>query len=80
MRLLPRKHSPRRGSAEEAISAARSAAAEAGERLASAAGIRADAAEQAAHEQRTLITELRAMRERNHLADMILDSVHRGSQ
>lgn len=78
MRLLPRKHPPRKGDAEEAISDARTAAVEAGERLASAAEIRAGAAEQAAHEQRTIVSELRAMRERNHLADMILDSVRRG--
>lgn len=78
MRLPRRKRGPRAGDAEQAISQAVTAGAEADERLASASEVRTGAARQAAHEQRTIISELRAMRERNHLADMILDSVKRG--
>lgn len=78
MRLHRRK--PRAGDAEQAISEAMSAGAEADERLASASEVRAGATAQAAHEQRTIISELRAMRERNHLAELILDSVKRGQQ
>lgn len=80
MRLPRRKRTPRDGDAEQAISQAEAAGAEADERLASASEIRAGAAAQAAHEQRTIISELRAMRERNHLADLILDSVQRGGR
>jgi hypothetical protein len=78
MRLRRRKRTPRDGDAEQAISQAISAGAEADERLASASEIRAGATAQAAHEQRTIVSELRAMRERNHLAELILDSVKRG--
>lgn len=77
MRLPRRKHEPRAGDAEQAISQAVTAGAEADERLASASEVRAGADAQAAHEQRTIISELRAMRERNHLADLILESVKR---
>jgi hypothetical protein len=77
MRLL-RKREPRTGDAERAVTQAISAGAEASERLASATQVRAGADAQAAHEKRTIISELRAMRERNHLADMILDSVQHG--
>jgi hypothetical protein len=80
MRLPRRKRTPRTGDPGAAISEAASAAAEATERLASASQVRAGAARQAAHEQRTIISELRAMRERNHLAEMILESVRRGRQ
>lgn len=78
MRLPRRKRTPGEGGAEAAISQAITAGAEADERLASASEVRAGADRQAAHEKRTIISELRAMRERNHLADMILDSVKRG--
>jgi hypothetical protein len=75
---LRRKRAPRTGDAEAAIRQAESAGAEAGERLASASEVRAEASRQADHEQRTIVSELRAMRERNHLAELILDSVKRG--
>lgn len=78
MRRLRKKRGPPAGDAEQAISQAEAARAEAAERLASASEIRAGAARQAAHEQRTIVSELRAMRERNHLAELILDSVKRG--
>lgn len=78
MRLHRRKRGPPAGGAEQAISQAISAGAEADERLAFASEVRAGAAAQADWEQRTIVSELRAMRERNHLADMILDSVQRG--
>lgn len=81
MRLHRNRRAPRATEATEAsdaVDAAISAGAEADERLASASGVRAGASAQAAHEQRTIISELRAMRERNHLADLILDSVKRG--
>ena len=63
-----------------AVTMASAAGADAETRLAAAAEIRAGADAQAASEQRGIITELRAMRERNHLADMILDSIKRGGQ
>lgn len=75
---LHRKRSGRTD-AERAVSAAVKAGSEASERLASASDLRAGASEQAAHEQRTLIADLRAMRERNHLGDLIVDSVRRGA-
>jgi hypothetical protein len=78
MRLLPGKRQPRTTDARNAVDLAITASAEAGERLASASEVRAGAAEQAAHEQRTIISELRAMRERNNLAALILDSVQHG--
>jgi hypothetical protein len=78
VRLLKRR-AARGGDALKAISQAVSAGAEADERLASATEVRGAAAEQAAHEQRTIVSELRAMRERNHLADLIVDSVKRGT-
>lgn len=78
MRLHPRRRPSRAAEASDAVDAAVTAGAEASERLVSAAEVRAGAAEQAAHEQRTIIAELRAMRERNHLADLIMDSVRRG--
>jgi hypothetical protein len=71
MRLHRRKREPRTGDPGAAISEAASAAAEASERLAAASEVRAGAERQAGHEQRTIISELRAMRERNHLADLI---------
>lgn len=77
MRLLRKRHS-RGGDAERAISQAVSAGAEADERLASATEVRGAADVQAARDRRGVIAELRAMRERNHLADLILDSVRRG--
>jgi hypothetical protein len=77
---LRRKRAPRAGDAEAAISEAVSAGAEADERLASASEVRAEASRQADHEQRTIVSELRAMRERNHLADLILESVKRGQR
>jgi len=80
MRLPRRKRTMRTGDAEAAVREAVSAGAEACERLASASEVRAEASAQADHEKHTLISELRAMRERNHLADMILDSVRGGRQ
>lgn len=80
MRRPRRKRAPRTSDAEAAISQAISAGAEADERLAYAAEVRAGAARQAEHEQRTIVSELRAMRERNHLADMILDSIVKRGQ
>ncbi len=81
MRRLRRKREPRTGDAEQAISQAVTAGAEADERLAFASEVRAGADAQAARERQTIISELRAMRERNHLADLILDSVvKRGRQ
>jgi hypothetical protein len=79
MRLLPSKRKPRATSARDAVSQAVAAGSEASERLASASEVRAGADALAAHEQRTIISELRAMRERNHLADLILDSVRRAA-
>lgn len=80
MRLPGRKRTPRPAEASDAIDAAITAGAEADERLASASQVRAGADRQAAHEQRTIVSEIRAMRERNHLAEMILDSVQRGGR
>jgi hypothetical protein len=78
MRLLHRRNrAPRPDAAKAAVSDAIAAGAEASERLASASETHAAASDQAAHEQRTIISELRAMRERNHLAEMILASVRR---
>jgi hypothetical protein len=77
MRLIRRKRGQRNGDARAAVSNAIAAGAEASERLASATETRAAATHQAAHEQRTIISELRAMREQNHLAAMILASVKR---
>jgi hypothetical protein len=77
MRLRLKKRRPGGIEATAAISDAITAGTEAGERLASASEVRAGATAQAAHEQRTIISELRAMRERNHLADLILDTVKR---
>jgi hypothetical protein len=79
MRLF-RKHSPPVSDAEQAIAEAVSAGTEAGERLISAQKVRAGASQQAAHEQRTIISELRAMREHNHLADLVLESIKRGAR
>jgi hypothetical protein len=79
MRLL-RRREPRAGDAERAITQAVSAGAEASERLASASEVRAGADAQVARERQTIVTEIRAMRERNHLAELILDSVKRGQQ
>ena len=77
MRLHRRRPAPA-GDAEAAVSQAVSAGAEAAERLASASEVHAEASRQAASEQTGIISELRAMRERNHLAEMILESVRRG--
>jgi hypothetical protein len=77
---LHRKREARQGDAARAITQAVAAGAEADERLASATEVRAGADAQAAREQRTIIAELRAMRQRNHLADMILDSVVKRGQ
>jgi hypothetical protein len=77
MRLIPRKRKPRTDAAKAAVGDALTAGAEASERLASASETRAAAADQAAHEQRTVIRELRRMRAENHLAEMILNSVRR---
>jgi hypothetical protein len=76
MRLIKRR-ARRAGDAERAIAQAVSAGAEADERLASASEVRGAATEQAAHDQRGIISELRAIRERNHLAEMIVDSARR---
>lgn len=80
MRLPRRKRTPRTGDAEAAISQAVAAGAEADERLACASEVRAGADAQAARERHTIVSELRAMRERNHLADLILDSVVKRGQ
>jgi hypothetical protein len=45
------------------------------ERLADATELRKAAAEQAGHEQRTVIEGLREMRRRNNLAALVLDSI-----
>jgi hypothetical protein len=74
MRLFKRRE-PRVSDAKAAVDAAISAGTEAGERLAAASETRAAAVAQAAHEQATIIRELCAMRERNNLAALILDSV-----
>jgi hypothetical protein len=79
MRLFKSRVS-RGGDAERAVSQAAEAGAEATERLASAAEVRAGASEQADHERRTVISELRSMRERNHLAELILASIKRGAR
>jgi hypothetical protein len=78
MRLLPRRHGPGAGDAAQAVTLAVAAGAEAAGRLASASEVRAGADAQAAREKHTIVSEIRAMRERNHLAEMILDSVKRG--
>ena len=77
---LHRKRQAGQGDATRAITQAVAAGAEAEERLASASEVRAGADAQAAREQRTIIAELRAMRERNNLASLVLDSVQRGGQ
>jgi hypothetical protein len=77
MRLPGRNRTPRSGDAEEAITRASAAQAAACERLASASDMRSAAAALAAHEDRTVIQGLRDIRKRNHLADLILDSVER---
>lgn len=79
MRLLKRRKS-RAGDAARAITQATSAGEEAIERLTTATSVRAGADLQAAHEKRTIVSDLRAMRERNHLAEMILESVRRGGK
>jgi hypothetical protein len=76
MRLI-RKRAGRPDAAKAAVNDAITAGTEASERLASASETHAAAAGQAAHEQRTVITELRRMRAENHLAEMILASVRR---
>jgi hypothetical protein len=80
MHLPRRKRTPRGAEASDAAAAARTAGAEAAERLADASEVRAGAERQAAHEQHTIVSELRAIRERNHLADLILESVQRGGR
>lgn len=74
---LRRKRAQGTGDAQAAIAQAVTAGAEADERLASATEVRAQASAQADHEKRTIISEIRAMRERNHLGAMILDSITR---
>jgi hypothetical protein len=78
MGLWRSKRTPSPSVAQAAVSHAITAGAEASERLASASETHSAAAEQAAHEQRTVIAGLRAMRTQNHLAEMIYDSVRRG--
>jgi hypothetical protein len=78
MRLLPRRYAPGSGDAERAVGAAVAAGAEAAERLASASKVRAGADAQAAREKHTIVSDIRAMRQRNHLADLILESVRGG--
>jgi DNA-binding transcriptional regulator YiaG len=76
MRLF-KSRVPRGEGAAQAIAQAAEAGADAAERLASAAEMRAGASEQAAREQRTIVSEIRAMREQNHLADLIFASIKR---
>ena len=71
MRRHRKNREPPAGDAEAAIRQAVTAGAEADERLVSATEVRAQASAQADHEERTIVSELRAMRERNHLADLI---------
>ncbi len=78
MRLPRRNREPRTSAAEAAVTAAQTAGKEAGERLASASEVRAGADAQAAREQRTIIADLRAMRERNNLAALVLGSMRQG--
>ena len=83
MRLHRWKREPRTGDAVAAISAAITAGEEASERLVSAAEVRAGATAQADREKHTLVSELRAMRKQNHLADLIeasLTQARRGGQ
>jgi len=75
MGLWRRKRTPPPSTAQQAVSHAITAGAEASERLVSASETRAAAAEQAAHEQRTVIAGLRAMRAQNHLAAMVEASI-----
>lgn len=63
--------------ASDAVDAAREATAAAAERLASAVEVRARSARQAAHEQRTIIADLREMRRHDNLADLIAASATR---
>lgn len=74
---LPRRHARVTGDAQEAVSSAIAAGTEASKRLADASETRAQASEQAAHEQRTIIKDLREMRRRNHLADLIAASIEK---
>jgi len=73
MRLLPRKRTPDAGAAD-AMRAAITAGAEADRRLARASAVRAAAARQAEGE-RGIISDLRTLRERNHIAALIVDSL-----
>lgn len=76
MRLrLRKKRAGTAGEAQRATGAAQAAAAAAGERLAEASITRAGAERQAGAEHAGIIAELREMRRRNNLAQMILDSV-----
>jgi hypothetical protein len=73
MRLLPKKK-VHGGGAGDAMRAAAEAGVEAGERLASAGEVHAAAARQAAGEK-GIIDDLRALRERNHIAALIVASL-----
>jgi len=79
VRLL-RRRDPHPGDAARAITQAVSAGAEASERLVSASEVRAETDAQVAHERQTIVSEIRAMRERNHLADVIIGSVRGGDR
>jgi hypothetical protein len=75
MRLWRKKRAGTAGEAQRATGAAQAARAEAGERLAEASEARTSAERQSEREHATIISELREMRRRNNLAQMILDSV-----
>ena len=61
--------------AQDALTSAEAAGDAASERLASATETRASAERQAASEQAGIISDLRQMRRKNNLAQMVLDSV-----
>jgi hypothetical protein len=77
---LTRKRAAPPSISQAAVSHAIAAGVEASGRLAAASETRSAAAELAAHEQRTVVAGLRAMREQNHLAQLIMDSIRRGRQ
>jgi len=76
MRLL-RDRKRAAGGAGDAIRAATAAGAEASERLASATEVHAAADRQAAGE-RGIVDDLRVLRERNHIAQLIVESLTQG--
>ena len=75
MRLRRSKRSRTRTGTGDAIDAAVTAAAEAQLRLATAGDVRRAAEQKAADEKETVVATIRSLRERNHLAEIIAESL-----